>query len=52
MTWANLDAGLLVACLCPRNEHQAWVRQALEQIYPESRVGEAILAETCHLAPK
>jgi predicted nucleic acid-binding protein len=47
-----LDTGPLVACLCPRDEHHAWVRQTFQQIAPGSLVCEAVLAETCHRAAK
>ncbi len=47
-----LDTGPLVACLCPRDEHHAWVRQTFQEIAPGSLVCEAVLAETCHLTAK
>lgn len=47
-----LDTGPLVACLCPRDEHHDWVRQAFREVAPGSIVCEAVLAEACHLAAK
>ena len=47
-----LDTGPLVACLCPRDEHHAWVRRTFQELAPGSLVCEAVLAETCHLAAK
>lgn len=47
-----LDTGPLVAWLCPRDEHHAWVHQAFLEITPGSIVCEAVLAEACHLAAK
>jgi uncharacterized protein len=47
-----LDSGPLVAWLCPRDEHHAWVRRTFQEIAPGSIVCEAVLAEVCHLAAK
>ncbi len=47
-----LDTGPLVAWLCPRDEHHAWVREAFREVAPGSIVCEAVLTEACHLAAK
>jgi len=47
-----LDTGPLVAWLCPRDEHHAWVREAFREVVPGSIICEAVLTETCHLAAK
>jgi predicted nucleic acid-binding protein len=47
-----LDAGPLVASLCPRDEHFAWARQAFTQVAPGSLICEAVIAEACHLVAK
>jgi len=47
-----LDTGPLVAWLCPRDEHHAWVQSAFREIMPGSLTCEAVLTETCHLAAK
>lgn len=46
------DTGPLVAWLCPRDEHHAWVRGAFTQIPPGGLVCEAVLAEVCYLVAK
>ena len=47
-----VDTGPIVAWLCPRDEHHAWVRQAFSQVLPGSLICEAVLAEACYLAAK
>ena len=47
-----LDTGPLVAWLCPRDEHHAWVRRVFAEVTPGSLTCEAVLAEACHLVAK
>ena len=46
------DTGPLVAWLCPRDEHHAWVRRTFQEPSPGPIICEAVLAEVCHLAAK
>lgn len=47
-----LDTGPLVAWLCPRDQHHAWVRRVFQEVAPGSIICEAVLTEACHLAAK
>jgi predicted nucleic acid-binding protein len=47
-----LDTGPLVAWLCPRDEHHAWVRRVFREVTPGSMICEAVVAEVCHLVAK
>lgn len=47
-----MDAGPLVAWLCPRDEHHPWASRAFTQFQPGGLVCEAVLTETCHLVAK
>ncbi len=46
------DTGPLVAWLCPRDKHHAWVRRVFTGIRPGGIVCESVLAEVCHLAAR
>lgn len=47
-----LDAGPMVAWLCPRDAHHPWAGAVFPQLGPGCVVCEAVLAEVCHLAAK
>ena len=47
-----LDAGPLVAWLCPKDEHHRWAGEVFLSLGPGCVVCEAVLAEVCHLAAK
>jgi len=47
-----MDAGPLVAWLCPRDEHRDWAVSALTPMPAGVLVCEAVLADACHLAAR
>lgn len=47
-----LDAGPLVAWLCPRDQYHEWSLQAFSEIRVSGVICEAVLTEVCHLASK
>lgn len=47
-----MDAGPLVAWLCPRDEHHAWAVNTLAPLPAGGLVCEAVLAEACHLVAR
>jgi uncharacterized protein len=52
MKGAIMDAGPLVAWLCPRDSHHDWATRVLDGLPSGALVCEAVLAEACHLVAK
>lgn len=47
-----MDAGPLVAWLCPRDERHAWAQEVFPTLKPGCLVCEAVVAEACHLVAR
>lgn len=52
MSRVLMDAGPLVAWLCPRDGHHAWALSMLPILPARGLVCEAVLAEACHLVAR
>lgn len=52
MTRIIMDAGPLVAWLCPGDAHHAWALKTFRSLPAHGLVCEAVLAEACHLVAR